>query len=130
MARVELVQQVGESLDVLQAVFERDVDQLVGGELQNGVDLGAGAAHVGADFGNARPVARVVLRQLAGGGVDAACEQGIEDRVDRGQTQAGGADLVPVEGFEVAQVKDEAMARRDRPLVFGARAHGGHPGIA
>ena len=72
---------------------------------------------VGTHFVDARPVGRTVLRGLAGRGIDARFEQSIEDRMERRRVERAARDLVPVEGVEMAEVEDQAMAIGDRPFV-------------
>ena len=77
----------------------------------------ARAPDVGTHFVDVRPVGRAILRGLARRRIDARLEQAIEVGVERRRVERAARDLVPVEGVEVAEVEDQAMAIGDRALV-------------
>ena len=73
------------------------------------------------DLGRTGPVRGLVAGELAGRRVDAESEEPVELRMERRNVERITRDQVPVEGFDVPQVKDDAMAFGDRPFVEGVR---------
>ena len=75
------------------------------------------APDIGTHFVDVRPVGRAILGGLARRGIDARLEQAIEVGMERRRVERAARDLVPVEGVEVAEVEDQAMAVGDRAFV-------------
>ena len=75
------------------------------------------APYVVTHFVDVRPVGRAVLGGLARGRIDPRFEQAIEVGLERRGVEGPACNLVPVEGIQVAEVEDQAMPIRDRPLV-------------
>jgi hypothetical protein len=113
LAIFQLVQHVGESLGVHQAVLDGHAQELLRNVVQQLVDGFAGALLVVRHVGQGRPIGGLVAGQLARWGVDAEGEQAVELRVERRDVQRVARHQVPVEGIHVPQVKDDAMAFPD-----------------
>ena len=60
---------------------------------------------------------RLVGGKLAGRRIDAEGEQAVEFRLEGAQVECIPADQVPIEGFQMAEIKDDAMAFRDGALI-------------
>ena len=82
----ELVQDVRERLGVHQAMFDGDVEQLLGN--REGVDGFADLAAVALDLIEAGPIGGLVFGQLAGRRVDAEREELVERGMKRRAIQA------------------------------------------
>ena len=100
-----------------EAMFEGDVEQLFRDFGEQLIDLIAGAGVVALDLGEGGPVRRLVIGELAGRGIDAEGEEGVELRMKAGAIEGVAADQVPIEGFEVAEVEDQAVAFGDGAFV-------------
>ena len=81
---------------------------------------GPDAITVGEHFVQGRPALRDLRVRMAVGGVvdigiDAAGEELVESRVERWASENPGADVIPGEGRQVADIEDEWVAQGDRP---------------
>ena len=93
-----------------------------GTSVQELVDDFACALLVALHLGEAGPVGGLVVRQFAGRRIDAEGEQAIELLVERRDVQRVTRDQIPVEGVDVPQVEDDAMAFADGALIKRRRA--------
>src|SRR5450432_2994557 len=70
-----------------------------------------------ADLSERRPIGRLVSRQSTVYRVNAKCKKMIEFRVKSGPCQETFAYQVPIERFQVSDIKNNPVPLRDRPLV-------------
>ena len=108
---------VSQRLNVHEAVLDGDVEQLLGEAVERGVESGAGAGGVIADFGFARPIGGSIGGSFAGFGIDAEGEEPIESGVEGREIEGVTREQIPIEGFDMAEVEDEAMAIGDRARI-------------
>jgi len=73
--------------------------------------------HVVADFGERGPVAGLVRGKAAIDGIDSKRKKFVERGCARFQRKQVGAKKVPVEGFKMADIKNDSIAFRDRTFV-------------
>jgi len=64
-----------------------------------------------------RPIARLIRRQSATNRIDSKCKKLIERRVKAAQAKGPLAQKVPVKGFDVAEIKNNAMPFGNGPFV-------------
>src|SRR5277367_5841377 len=79
----------------------------------------AQAAVVALDFFALRPVHRLIHRQVSFNGVDSESEQMVEGPLEGPQTEGPLGEQIPIKGFHMSQVKDQAMALGDRTVING-----------
>src|SRR5215470_20016506 len=84
------------------------------------VEALADAAAVVFDARDGRPIAGDVGRQATVNGIDAERKKLVESRF-RGFEAERFAKEIPVEGFQVPEIKDQAVPLRDRAEVEGVR---------
>src|SRR5215470_17671058 len=78
----------------------------------------ADAAHVAIDFGARWPIRRRVRWQSAANRVNSECEQLIESRMKGAQSERARCQKVPVKCLDVADIKYDAVALGNRPVVY------------
>ena len=81
------------------------------------------AVDVVVNFMERRPVGWFVVRKLATYGINAKREKPIEFLIERRDAKCVAQDQVCVEGFEVTEVKKNAMPLRNRPVINCLRAN-------
>ena len=130
----KLVKHVGERLRVHEPVLDRHLeDQAVleqrvrgtrkVGARQAGVDRLPHALVVALDLVQRGPCGGRLVGQAAVGGIDPEGEQLVERLVEGFAPRGAAPDQVPVEGLEVPDVEDDAVALEDRPIVEGLAAN-------
>ena len=114
----EIVQHIGESLRVHLAVLDYHLSPVSGSFFPQYVNfLPAPQIVSPGPLRSRRPVAGRVGRQLAGVRIDAALKQVVERGMKRRRIQAPACQVVPVESFEVTEIKDNTMPFRNRTVV-------------
>src|SRR5262249_17767140 len=78
----------------------------------------ADPAHVAIDFGPRWPIRRRIRRQSAANRVNSECEQLIESRMKGAESKCARCQKVPVKCLDVADVKYDAVALSNRPVVY------------
>jgi hypothetical protein len=114
-----LVQDICERFGVHQPVLDGHVQQLIGHVFQQLVEFLADPAVVPLHLCQPRPISWLVGWQFPRRRIDAEGKKPVKSRVKRGHVQRVARDQVPIEGFHVAHIKEDAMALRDGPLVKG-----------
>ena len=84
--------------------------------VQTFVQTRANIVFVFLDFRNCRPVRRHVCWQPTPDGIDSECEKFVGFFVLRQKVQRA-AEQIPVEGLQMAQVEDQPVAFRNRPVI-------------
>jgi len=87
------------------------------GTFDGSVEFFADAFLVALDFRASRPILGCVCGQTAADGVDTEGKKLIEGGMKGPQTEGAPRKQVPVKGFEVADIKYDAMPLGDRPVV-------------
>ena len=123
----EPVEHVGQRLRMHQAMLDGDVEHLhqVGmaflrplqSALDGTVEFFTDALVVTFHFGSRGPICRRVRRQSVADGVDPKGKELIESGVEGTETESALRKQVPVKGFDVADIKNDAVPLRDRPVV-------------
>ena len=72
---------------------------------------------IGCDLGEAGPVSGLVSRKPAAHRIDAKGKQPVKLLMARSKAQGMTSDQVPVKCFEVADVENDAVPLRDRPVI-------------
>src|SRR5579863_4542618 len=75
------------------------------------------------DFFALRPVRRLIRRQSSAHGINPKREQLVECLVERLQSKRSLREQIPVERFNVSNIKNDAVSFRDRAVVHGLFAH-------
>ena len=119
----QAVQDICKCLGMHQPMLNRNVKNLLCCSVQNLVKRTTNACVVLEDFVHRRPVGRRIVWQLPGGRIDPEREQLVKVCLEWGHAQFAPADQIPIECFQMAQVKDEPMAFRDWPLVQRVRPY-------
>src|SRR5215813_11421015 len=73
------------------------------------------------DFRFSRPIRRLVIGQASVHGVDSKSEEPVELRMEGFHPEPAHTDEIPVERFNMPEVKHNAMALSDGPFVKGIR---------
>ena len=125
----KLVQHVGEGFGVHQAVFDGDLEQQAGLRmaarrrlrplLDCRVECFAQAIVVRFNLGASWPVAGLIVGQASTYRVDAEGKQPVERGMKARQTKHALREEIPVEGFQVAQIKNNPVALGNRAVVNG-----------
>jgi len=108
-----------EHLHELRMAFFRVLERMFDGVIK----FFAQAPVVTLDFLPRGPIFRSIGWQTASDGVDTERKKLIEGFVERAQTESALRKEVPVKGFDVAKVKNDAVALRDGPVVDGLFAY-------
>ena len=121
------VQHVGERFGVHQAMLNGHVEHLhqMGmalfgarkGMFDGAIEFFTDARVVARYFLARRPVFGLVFRQAATDRIDAEGKESIEGRMEGPQPEGALREQVPVEGFDMAQVKNNAMPLWNGPVV-------------
>src|SRR5579872_1011557 len=124
------MQHVGQRLNVHQAVFDGDVEQslnrklaghslgLLGCALQQFfIECSADIPHVVANGVERGPIRGLIRWKAATDRVDAEGEEPIEFRVETLKSESSFVEQVPIKGFEVPDVEDDAMTLRNGAIV-------------
>ena len=64
-----------------------------------------------------RPIRRLVCRQAAADRIDAKRKKLIEERMKRLQAKGALPEQIPIESFDVSDIKNDAMPLGDRPVI-------------
>src|SRR3954468_17385292 len=106
------MQHVGQRLGMHQAMLDSYMPDLLRSliPLQCLVHGSTNTAVIALDLSNARPVGGLIFGGTAYRRVDAELEQLVEFRMEGWHPQCTAADLIPVEGLKMAQIKDVAMS--------------------
>src|ERR1039457_3614104 len=119
-----MMQYVGEGFGVHQAMLDGHVHQFLGGvpgsKREGGIQRAAHARIVIAHFTFGGPVRGPIRWQIAGAGIYAEREQLVEAGMKCGHIESG-AEQVPIERLQMAEIEDEAMPLRDGTLVQRGR---------
>src|SRR5215510_13303988 len=91
--------------------------------LNGAIQFFADSAYIAIDFGPRWPIRRRVCWQSAADGVNSECEQLIESRMKGAQSERARCQKVPVKRLDMADVKYDAVALGNRPVVYGLLAH-------
>ena len=102
-----------------ESVLESHVDQLRGGLRNQAVQGLAHADLITIHLLPRRPVGGNILGQTAFIGIDSEREEAVEFGVETRRRERPLPDQIPVESLQVAEVKNQAMAFRNRPFVEG-----------
>lgn len=123
----EAMNHIGEGLGVHETVLDGDFEH--GGQLgmtlgwmserfvDGGIQLAANAGYIAVDFIAPRPIGGSVLGETAVNGIDAEGEESIEGALKRREAKRAVAEQVPVESFNVAEIKNDAMAFGNGAIV-------------
>src|SRR5271167_1245740 len=117
------MEHVGEGFDVHQSMLNGDVEEGAEGEAvapgrvriegQVGkilIESVADVVHVIADSVDRGPGRGEIVGQSSADGIDAEGEEAIKLGVDRLYAGRQSAEQIPIEGFEVSDIEDDAMA--------------------
>ena len=118
---IQSVQQVRQRLGVHQAMFQRDVNQLLRHMVHPPVQFLSHLAVVVPDFIHARPIRRLVGGERTLGRIDSKLEELIKSRMEGTLAERLARDQVPIEGLQMPKVKDEPVPLGNGPLVLGVR---------
>jgi osmoprotectant transport system ATP-binding protein len=112
------VQHVSQGFRVHQAVLDRHAEEpVIVSATQAAVHRFPNASAVLAYLRFARPVLRLILRQITSSRIDAKGKETVERRIERVHFEQVGADQIPVKRLQVSEVEDEPMTLLNRPLV-------------
>ena len=114
------MQQVGESFCVHQPVLDGHMEEGAAGHLwrrlarfllveESGVNAAATLKIVGANLRFTGPVGGHVGGEIAVGGIDAEGEEFVERGMMGSEAESAGAEQVPVEGFEMAEIENQTV---------------------
>src|SRR5271155_1394465 len=126
----QLMQHVSQSFKMHQPVFDGHLKQSSQRETVAGrgniseissrqlfVQRAAGSVHIVVHIAQGRPIRRNVGRQTSAHGIDAESKEPVKLGLHTLQTEDTIPEQIPVERFEVSDIKDNPVALRDRPLV-------------
>src|ERR1051326_3630883 len=100
-----------------QTMFDRNLGDLGGNVLEQGIDGLARTAVVPCDLPDRRPVGRSVARLLSRLGIDSKREKTVEIRLERRYIQSGSTYQVPVERLEMSEIKDQPVPLGTGPFI-------------
>ena len=113
---VQVVQQIAQSLRMHQPVFDAEIRDVLGHQIEDSVHCVAHAATIGARFVEAGPITAGVRREVRLSRVDAKREELVELWLKGVESKTVLTDHVPVERLHVSHVEVEAVAFGNRPL--------------
>src|SRR5438128_4180868 len=127
-ARVgKAVKQIGESLRMHEAMLDRGFQHFqhlrmpFAGVFESGFDCGvkliAQAGVVAVHFPASRPVERAIGGEAAADRIDAKRKKLIERRIKGAQPERAASEKIPVESLDMAEIENEAVPLRNRPVV-------------
>lgn len=121
------MQQVGESFRMHQAMFDGGIEHLhqlgmaffraLKGVLDGVIEFFTHAVVIAVNFLRRGPIFGSVGWQSTADGIDSEREKFIEDSMEGAQTESALRKEIPVKGFEVTQVENDAVSLGDGPLV-------------
>src|SRR5580704_2252557 len=125
------MQHVRKRLDVHQTMFNGNIQQsaerktLITGRqkirflCELVIECRTNAGTVFMDDIRRRPVTGNVIGQTAADWIDAKSEEAIEVGIKTFEPESAAVKQVPVEGFQMPQIKNDAMTLRDGPVIKG-----------
>ena len=107
------MEKVGQGFGVHQAMLNGDVEERGGYLVNQSVEGGPDSRIVAADIVLAWPVGWLIGGQTVASGINAEGKQLVEFRMERLDAEGLAGNQIPVEGFQMAQIEDQAMAFGD-----------------
>ena len=111
------MQYVGDRFGMHPAMFDNHLLHVSRNCVPDFIDCRPSAGHIRLHGFQSRPVSGGVLRSLARWRIDACLKQRVERRIERRLPEHSARELIPVERFQVPNIKDKSMPSWNWPLV-------------